>query len=63
MKTKPQPLNLPSKLRAWRKRLKLTQSRAAVLAGADVRTWQNWEQGRNTPRGLALSALLERIKQ
>ena len=36
-----------------RERYQLSQSEFATLLGISVRTLQNWEQGRRTPRGAA----------
>lgn len=46
---------------AWRKRNKLSQSKAALKLKVSPRTLQEWEQGRATPRHLALDALREKI--
>lgn len=46
---------------AWRRREKLSQSQAAVQIGVNLNTLQNWEQGRNEPRGLARAALRQII--
>jgi type I restriction enzyme M protein len=46
---------------AWRKRNKLSQSAAALKLKVSRRTLQEWEQGRATPRHLALEALREKI--
>jgi len=46
---------------AWRKRNKLSQSAAALKLKISPRTLQEWEQGRATPRHLALEALREKI--
>jgi putative transcriptional regulator len=46
---------------AWRKRNKLSQSHAALKLKISRRTLQEWEQGRATPRHLALEALREKI--
>jgi len=45
----------------WRKRNKLSQSEAALKLKISRRTLQEWEQGRATPRHLALEALREKI--
>lgn len=45
------------RLKAWRKSIKMSQSQAAIKLGVPVKTLQNWELGRNEPRGLALTAL------
>ena len=50
-------------IRAHRKRHKLSQSEFAAKLGISVRTLQNWETGRNEPRGLAKVALLEAIRK
>ena len=36
-----------------RERYQLSQSEFATLLGISVKTLQNWEQGRRTPRGAA----------
>jgi putative transcriptional regulator len=61
---KPTTKTLPpsTQLKQWRERMGLSQSQAAPVLGVTLDTLQNWEQGRRTPRGLALTALLERIK-
>jgi DNA-binding transcriptional regulator YiaG len=46
---------------AWRKRRKLSQSVAALKLKVSPRTLQEWEQGRATPRHLALETLREKI--
>lgn len=51
--------SLPAKLARWRKARGLSQSQAAPLLGVTLDTLQNWEQGRSTPRGLALTSLLQ----
>jgi len=48
-------------LAAWRKRNKLSQSKAALKLKVSVRTLQEWEQDRSTPRHLALEALRNKI--
>jgi DNA-binding transcriptional regulator YiaG len=52
---------LPAQLRAWRKRRKLSQSGAAIRLRMSKRTLQEWEQGRAIPRGLALTALRDKV--
>ena len=56
-----QPKPLPVMLTAWRTRQRHSQSQAALALGVSVKTLQNWEQGRRTPRGFALTALRERL--
>jgi DNA-binding transcriptional regulator YiaG len=48
-------------LAAWRKRNHLSQSQAALKLKVSQRTLQEWEQGRATPRHLALEALRNKI--
>jgi hypothetical protein len=61
-------MNLPKLLKAWRgvskdcPRGKFNQPQAARKLGVKLRTYENWEQGRYCPEGLALTAVLERIK-
>jgi DNA-binding transcriptional regulator YiaG len=52
-----------AKVRAWRKRKNLSQSKAAPVLGVKLDTLQNWEIARNMPRGIGLTAALERLKQ
>ncbi len=56
---KPKPISTTLKL--WRQRKNLSQSEAAKRLGANLRTLQDWEQGRRTPRGFAKAALLKLI--
>jgi putative transcriptional regulator len=44
-------------VKAIRKKMGLSQSQFAALIGVNVRTLQNWEQGRRTPHGPALALL------
>lgn len=39
------PAATPDELRNWRESEGLTQTRAAQLAGVDLRAWQRWESG------------------
>jgi DNA-binding transcriptional regulator YiaG len=61
-------MNLPKQLKAWRgvsktkPRGEFSQAEASAKLGVSIRTYQEWEQGRMTPRGIALQALLERIE-
>lgn len=50
-------------LKAYRRRLKLSQSQAAERLGVPVRTLQDWELGRSQPRGLGRELLLERLRK
>jgi transcriptional regulator with XRE-family HTH domain len=56
-------VNVSSQLREWRERLGLTQAGAAAVLGVSQRAVENWEQGVNQPRGLALRALLQVISE
>jgi putative transcriptional regulator len=47
----------PSPAQDIRKKLQLSQSAFAVLMGVSVRTIQDWEQGRRSPKGPAKSLL------
>jgi putative transcriptional regulator len=47
----------PPNIKAIRKKMDLTQEQFAALIGVNVRTLQNWEQGRRTPHGPALALL------
>jgi putative transcriptional regulator len=50
-------LKPPSPAHAIRAQLRLSQSAFADMMGVSVRTVQDWEQGRRTPRGPAESLL------
>ena len=47
----------PSPAQVIRKKLKLSQSAFAGLMGVSIRTIQDWEQGRRSPKGPAKSLL------
>ena len=47
----------PSPAQDIRKKLQLSQSSFASLMGVSVRTIQDWEQGRRSPKGPAKSLL------
>jgi DNA-binding transcriptional regulator YiaG len=53
--------DIARELSDWRKRHKLSQSEAALRLQVSRRTLQEWEQGRATPRHLALEALRAKI--
>ncbi len=40
-------------VKSIRERFQLSQSEFAALLGISIKTLQNWEQGRRTPRGTA----------
>ena len=52
-------MELHVQIKNARKKAGLSQSQASKAWGVNVDTLQAWEQGRNTPRGLALKALTE----
>jgi transcriptional regulator with XRE-family HTH domain len=52
-------MQLAKQLRAWRGTL--TQKQVATKLGVGLRTYQDWEQGRHSPRGLALNVITEKI--
>ena len=47
----------PSPAQVIRKKLELSQSAFAGLMGGSIRTIQDWEQGRRSPKGPAKSLL------
>lgn len=51
------------KLKAWRKKLGISQPKAALKLGVKLRTLQSWEQKANTPSVYALESLLARMKE
>lgn len=54
-------MTLTDRLKAYRAAHDLTQRAAAAQLGVNLNTLQNWEAGRNTPRGLALATILSLI--
>jgi DNA-binding transcriptional regulator YiaG len=50
--------NLPALIVRWRLQRNLTQADAARHLGVPIGSIRNWEQGRTTPKGLALIGLL-----
>lgn len=50
-------LSDPSPAQVIRKKLELSQSAFAGLMGVSIRTIQDWEQGRRSPKGPAKSLL------
>jgi DNA-binding transcriptional regulator YiaG len=56
--------SLQSKLKRWRKRMKLTQDQARLHLAVPIGTYRNWEQGRKPPgTTLLLNAVLARMKE
>lgn len=45
------------RVRAWRERENISQSKAALRLQISKRTLQEWEQGRAAPNGLARTAI------
>lgn len=58
--TKPE---LATMLRAWRAERGLSRTKAALAMGVSARTLQDWEQAQHSPRGFALTALLQFLNQ
>jgi len=54
---------LKKKLKKWRKERGLVQKQAADILGANIRTYQGWEEGRGTPSSMALAELERRMSQ
>jgi len=54
-------LQISRQLKDWRAGKNLSQAEAAEKPGVPLRTLQQWEQGRQSPRGLALNTLLEKL--
>lgn len=50
-------MSIANRIQLARKKASLSQSEAADKWGVSVRTLQNWEIGRNEPRGLARTQL------
>lgn len=44
-------------LKACRKKARISQEEAAILAGTNLATWRNWEQGRNWPSSRAIPVI------
>lgn len=54
-------MTIAQQLKQWRGRYGLSQSAAAADLGLKLRTLQQYEHGRRQPRGLAASALADRL--
>ena len=54
---------LAEKLKSWRAARGLSQSKAALALGVNLKTLQDWEQSSHSPRGIGLSALLARLNE
>lgn len=48
-------------LKAYRDKKGITQAEAAAELGVNLRTFQNWECSRSTPRGFALTAITKLV--
>jgi transcriptional regulator with XRE-family HTH domain len=55
-------LAFAARVKAWRERRGLSQSKAARAMGVNLDTLQNWEIARNMPRGIGLAAIENIIK-
>ncbi len=44
-----EPSDLPAMLKTWRDKALLPQTRAAIMLGVSLKTYQGWEQGRAMP--------------
>lgn len=51
------------RLRKWRKFKGLVQKQAAEVLKVNLRTYQNWEEGRWEPQELALAELERRMME
>lgn len=54
----PKSMDIASQIRATRARLCLTQQEAAAAWRVNLRTLQDWEQGRRFPRGEEMLRLM-----
>ena len=54
---------LQIKLQTVRKQLKITQKSMAEKLGCPLRTLIGWENNQRTPRGFALTALMQRLEE
>ncbi len=50
-------MSIAKRIKAAREKLAVSQSEAAAQWGVNVRTLQDWELGRNEPRGFARTQL------
>jgi DNA-binding transcriptional regulator YiaG len=55
--------SLTKLIKEWRKKKGVTKAEAARQLNIPYRTLQDWELGNRTPRGFALRAITERLKQ
>lgn len=63
MKTKTKANGQATKLKAWRKLHRLSQSKAAARLGVKTRTLQAWEIGYRQPNKWLWQDVSERMKQ
>ena len=55
-------MDLPKRLRAYRRKWELTQATAARKLGVAATTWNRWENGHARPVGLVLQAVLRMLR-
>jgi DNA-binding transcriptional regulator YiaG len=55
-------MTIAAEIKSWRKRLKISQTLAAIKLKVPLRTLQHWEQERMEPRGLAREALRAKLR-
>ncbi len=51
------------RIKAARKRLGITQARAAALCGVSLRTWSHWERGARLPLPPTRDGVLGRLRR
>lgn len=59
----PRLADLSKDLKAWRKRLSITQSQAAAVLDVSLRTYQGWEAGRDFDRATVLRYALAYVEK
>jgi DNA-binding transcriptional regulator YiaG len=62
MAGKPNPQAFGELVRAWRERRRLSRVDASRKLGIPLRTLEDWEYGRRTPKGLARELILRRFR-
>lgn len=50
-------------LKGFRAKARMTQTEASAGLGVPLRTLQNWECGRDVPRGLAMAYVRQQMKE
>jgi DNA-binding transcriptional regulator YiaG len=61
-KARPKP-TFAALVRRWRKHRKLSMVGAADRLGVPYITWQSWEYGLRTPRGLARQLIVAKLSR